>query len=104
MRRRSFDSGEIKRAADGGASIDCCCNYNAILAQSQMKLFRTKPAVDANVLLQLSVADGIRTEILDFGDILIQYENLVVCCRVRVRTMTYNRKKLSFNDMLSAID
>lgn len=70
MRRRSFDSGEIKRAADGGASIDCCCNYNAILAQSQMKLFRTKPAVDANVLLQLSVADGSRTEILDFGDIL----------------------------------
>lgn len=70
MRRRSFDSGEIKRAADGGASIDCCCNYNAILAQWQMKLFRTKPAVDANVLLQLSVADGSRTEILDFGDIL----------------------------------
>lgn len=72
MRRRSFDSGEIKRAADGGASIDCCCNYNAILAQSQMKLFRTKPAVcvNANVLLQLSVADGSRTEILEFGDIL----------------------------------
>lgn len=54
VRRRSFDSGEIKRAADGGASIDCCCNYNAILAQSQMKLFRTEPALDANVLLQLS--------------------------------------------------
>lgn len=54
VRRRSFDSGEIKRAADGGASIDCCCNYNAILAQSQMKLFGTQPAMDACVLLQLS--------------------------------------------------
>lgn len=52
VRRRSFDSGEIKRAADGGASIDCCCNYNAILAQSQMKLFRTELAADANVLLR----------------------------------------------------
>lgn len=50
MRRRSFDSGEIKRAADGGASIDCCCNYSAILAPSQMKLFRTELAVDANVM------------------------------------------------------
>lgn len=56
VRRRSFDSGEIKRAADGGASIDCCCNYNAILAQSQMKLFRTQPAGDANGILQLSPA------------------------------------------------
>lgn len=51
VRRRSFDSGEIKRAADGGASIDCCCNYSAILAQSQMKLFRTELAADANRLL-----------------------------------------------------
>lgn len=61
VRRRSFDSGEIKRAADGGASIDCCCNYNAILAQSQMKLFRTEPAGDTNVILRLSLAS---TEIL----------------------------------------
>lgn len=58
MRRRSFDSGEIKRAADGGASIDCCCNYNAILAQSQMKLFRIEPTMDANVLLQLLQANA----------------------------------------------
>lgn len=52
MRRRSFDFGEIKRAADGGASIDCCCNYNAILAQSQMKLFRTELGRHPNVSLQ----------------------------------------------------
>lgn len=51
VRRRSFDSGEIKRAADGGASIDCCCNYNALLAQSQMKLFRSERPMDADVLL-----------------------------------------------------
>lgn len=55
VRRRSFDSGEIKRAADGGASIDCCCNYSAILAQSQMKLFRTELAADANAVLHLSL-------------------------------------------------
>lgn len=55
VRRRSFDSGEIKRAADGGASIDCCCNYSAILAQSQMKLFRTELAADASAVLHLSL-------------------------------------------------
>lgn len=57
MRRRSFDSGEIKRAADGGASIYCCCNYNAILAQSQMKLFGTEPAMDACVIAVVKQSD-----------------------------------------------
>lgn len=52
VRRWSFDFGEIKRAADGGASIDCCCNYNAILAQSQMKLFRTELGWHPNVSLR----------------------------------------------------
>lgn len=78
VRRRSFDFGEIKRAADGGASIDCCCNYNAILAQSQMKLFRTELRWHPNVSLQCNMKFSFKLSFITFG-IVVKLSAGTVC-------------------------